>query len=94
MGLRVVTIDGKPLTFGRAVVRMFGYFISTVPLYLGFAWVLIDNRRQGWHDKLARTCVIYDWEARHGGRVMTGVIDRQQARLSDQAEVQSSSAPD
>jgi uncharacterized RDD family membrane protein YckC len=32
--------------------------------FLGFLWILIDNRRQGWHDKMAGTCVIYNWPAR------------------------------
>ena len=26
---------------------------------LGFLWVLLDNQRQGWHDTLAGTCVLY-----------------------------------
>jgi uncharacterized RDD family membrane protein YckC len=94
MGLRVVTLDGKHLSLKRAALRMVGYVISTVPLYLGFAWVLIDDRRQGWHDKLARTCVIYDWDARYGGRVLTRALDRREERLQDQAKAQSASAPD
>jgi uncharacterized RDD family membrane protein YckC len=31
--------------------------------FLGFFWVLADNQRQGWHDNLARTYVIYAWKA-------------------------------
>ena len=33
-------------------------------LGVGFLWVIIDDRREGWHDKLARTCVVYAWQAR------------------------------
>jgi len=31
---------------------------------LGLVWVAFDRRKQGWHDKLAGTVVIrdYDWE--------------------------------
>jgi len=29
---------------------------------LGFIWIGIDNRKQGWHDKLAGTLVIYTGE--------------------------------
>jgi uncharacterized RDD family membrane protein YckC len=94
MGLRVVTLDGKHLSFKRAVLRMVGYLISTVPLYLGFAWILIDDRRQGWHDKLARTCVIYDWEARYGGKVLTRALDQREERLGQQAQAQSTSTSD
>jgi uncharacterized RDD family membrane protein YckC len=63
MGLRVVRTDGKHMTLWGSVVRWFGIFLSALPLGLGFLWVLIDDRRQGWHDKLAHTCVIYAWNA-------------------------------
>ena len=57
--LRVVReIDGGPLSTGQAVGRLFGYLISGMVFDLGFIWVLIDSRRQGWHDKLANTVVI------------------------------------
>ncbi|MEE4659005.1 MAG: RDD family protein [Halieaceae bacterium] len=41
------------------LVRYAGYFISTLLLFLGFLWVAWDPRKQGFHDKLARTVVIY-----------------------------------
>ena len=58
MGIRVVTIGGGRLGVGRCCVRLFGYLISTVPVYLGFAWILGPQRR-GWHDRLAGTAVVY-----------------------------------
>lgn len=64
MGLRVVTTDGQYLSFGRSVRRLIGYFVAAFPLYLGFFWILIDDRRQGWQDKIAGTCVVYTWHAR------------------------------
>ncbi len=64
MGLRVVTTEGQYLSFGRAVRRLIGYFIAAIPLYLGFFWILIDDRRRGWQDKIAGTCVVYTWHAR------------------------------
>jgi uncharacterized RDD family membrane protein YckC len=64
LGLRVVSLDGKRLGYGKAILRLLGYFISGIPLYLGFFWVIFDDRRQAWHDKIAGTCVIYTWEAR------------------------------
>jgi len=67
MGLRIVTAGGHPLTFGRAVRRMLGYIVSIAVIFLGFVWILIDNRRQGWHDKIAGTFVVYAWDARTGG---------------------------
>jgi uncharacterized RDD family membrane protein YckC len=60
MGVRIVRTDGERLTFGNAVRRLVGYWLSTVA-FLGYLWILADNRRQGWHDKLAGTMVIYAW---------------------------------
>jgi uncharacterized RDD family membrane protein YckC len=59
-GLRVVQVDGRPVRLGRACVRSLGYLLSSI-LLLGFLWVLVDSRRQGWHDKLAGTSVVYGW---------------------------------
>jgi len=36
----------------------------------GFLWSLIDDHRQTWHDKLAKTYVIYAWEAEGSGRLI------------------------
>ena len=47
----------KPST-GQLIGRYFGYYVSTIPLFLGFVWVAFDPRKQGWHDKLAGTVVV------------------------------------
>jgi uncharacterized RDD family membrane protein YckC len=62
MGMRIVRVDGRPLSLRCALLRYAGYWVSALPLFLGFLWVLADDRRQGWHDKLARTYVVYDWQ--------------------------------
>jgi len=49
---------GAALTTGQAIGRYLGYYVSAIPLCLGFIWVGIDSRKQGWHDKLAGTVVI------------------------------------
>lgn len=41
------------------ILRYLGYFLSTLPLGLGFLWVAFDPRKQGWHDKLAGTVVVF-----------------------------------
>ena len=63
-GLRVVQTDGTPLTPGIAFLRWVGYLISKIPLFLGFVWAAFDARKQGWHDKIAGTCVIRTIEYR------------------------------
>lgn len=56
---RIVDADsgGKPST-KQMIGRYFGYFISTLPLGLGFLWVAFNRRKQGWHDLLAGTVVV------------------------------------
>jgi len=59
LGLRIVRQDGRPISVGRAIVRYLGYWVSAIPLFLGFIWILFDRQHEGWHDKLANTHVIY-----------------------------------
>ncbi len=89
LGLRVLRTDGRPLTFGPAVRRVLGYYVSFFALFLGFLWILVDDRRQGWHDKIADTVVVYDWEARLGKQLREWLA-RQQARH----QVQPAEPPD
>ena len=62
LGLKIVRQDGRKLGLGRAIIRFIGYWISAIPLFLGFIWIIIDARRESWHDKLSDTHVIYTWE--------------------------------
>ena len=39
--------------------RYLGYFLAIFPLFLGLIWVAFDSRKQGWHDKIAGTVVVY-----------------------------------
>jgi len=48
---------GKPSS-GQMILRYLGYFVSTIPFCLGLIWVGMDRRKQGWHDKIARTVVV------------------------------------
>jgi uncharacterized RDD family membrane protein YckC len=59
LGLTIVDAKtgGKPST-GQFIGRYLGYYVSMLPLFLGFIWVAFDKRKQGWHDKLAGTVVI------------------------------------
>ena len=58
-GLRVVrNSDGVRLGFGGAVLRLVGFSIACLPLYLGLIWVAFDSRKRGWHDVIAGSAVI------------------------------------
>ena len=57
--IRVVRdADGGPVTGGKAILRLVGFWISAWVLYIGFAWILVDSRRRGWADLFAGTCVV------------------------------------
>ncbi|HEY3232179.1 MAG TPA: RDD family protein [Roseiflexaceae bacterium] len=61
LGLKIVDAQtGARPTTGRLVLRFVCYLLSALPLYLGFIWIAIDRRKQGWHDKIAGTVVIHE----------------------------------
>ena len=86
MGVRVVRVDGRPMTFLTGLVRYFGYWISLLPLGLGFFWVVVDTRRLGFHDHLAKTCVVYSWRAYGDDYTLERVADWFRRRRKDGAE--------
>ena len=50
----------QPLSGKKAVIRCLAYLASALPIYLGFVWIAFDKRKQGLHDKLAGTLVLYE----------------------------------
>jgi len=46
------------LSAGQSIIRYIGYFPSMMIFGLGLIWIAIDNKNQGWHDKMANTIVI------------------------------------
>jgi uncharacterized RDD family membrane protein YckC len=59
IGARIVdaTTGGKPTT-GQLIGRYLAYYVSTLPLLIGFIWVGIDKRKRGFHDMLAGTVIV------------------------------------
>lgn len=58
LGIRVIRLDGKPLTGWMSFERFGGYAASAATGLLGFAQILWDRNRQGLHDKATETVVI------------------------------------
>ncbi len=61
MATNLEVVDAKTggkMSLPQAVGRYFAYIVSILPLFLGIIWVGVDNRKQGWHDKLAGTVVV------------------------------------
>ena len=59
--LRLKVLDeksGENLTVGQAILRYIGYFPSTLVFFLGFIWIAFDSKKQGWHDKIAKSVVV------------------------------------
>ena len=50
---------GEKPTTGQWIIRYLGYIPSAIALGLGFLWVIWDKKKQGWHDKMAGTVVVY-----------------------------------
>ena len=58
LGLKVVRLDGQPVTFVVALVRALACLLSMFVFFLGFLWIAWDREKQGWHDKIAGTVVV------------------------------------
>lgn len=57
-GIKIIAIDNQPLGYTKAILRWIGYYLSMVPFFLGFLWIIWDKEKRGWHDKIAGTKVI------------------------------------
>ena len=60
LGLRLVHVEGQPITYGIAIVRYLMLLVSIIAIGIGVIWVAFDKRKQGWMDKVAGTYVIRD----------------------------------
>jgi uncharacterized RDD family membrane protein YckC len=58
MGLRVVTNDGKRLSFMNATGRYFAKILSAIIFCIGFIMIAFTDRKRGLHDMIANTLVI------------------------------------
>ena len=59
VGIKVVNAEGSVPGLGSAALReVLGKTVSLIALCLGFLWVIWDERKQGWHDKIAKTYVL------------------------------------
>jgi uncharacterized RDD family membrane protein YckC len=54
----VDAVTGNAPSPRQMVRRYFAYYLAVMPLGLGILWILLDKRKQGWHDKMAGTVVV------------------------------------
>jgi uncharacterized RDD family membrane protein YckC len=76
MRLQVSTSEGGRMGPVQALVRLVGMVLAALPLMAGYALILLDDRRQGLHDKLARSFVLYVAEEAAAGPERFGVEPR------------------
>ena len=58
-GVSVLDINtGQPIGYGRALGRILMSVVSGWVCYLGFLWMLWDDKKQTWHDKVVSTVVV------------------------------------
>lgn len=62
LGLKVIKENGKcPIGLVDALIReVVGKFISAIILGIGFLMIAFDPKKQGLHDKIAKTYVVFE----------------------------------
>ena len=59
VGTKVVrTGTDETIGGGKAIGRYFAKWISSIPCYLGYFWMLWDKDSQTWHDKIVTSQVV------------------------------------
>jgi uncharacterized RDD family membrane protein YckC len=58
VGVRVTTLDGRRIGFGRATARLLAKLLSLALLGFGFVLAGVDASKQALHDKVAGTLVV------------------------------------
>lgn len=58
MNIAITDLNGNRITFVRATKRFVGKILASLPFFSGLLPVLFNEKRQGLHDKIAKTLVI------------------------------------
>jgi uncharacterized RDD family membrane protein YckC len=59
LGMKIIRVTGREVGYARALVRWIGQGLSFVLLGIGFLMVALSRRKQGLHDRLAGTVVVW-----------------------------------
>jgi uncharacterized RDD family membrane protein YckC len=74
VGIRLADADtGGGIDPGRAAIRWLMSYVSAFAVLIGYLWMLWDPQRQTWHDKVAKTFVVY---TRSHPAASTSLFDR------------------
>jgi uncharacterized RDD family membrane protein YckC/Tfp pilus assembly major pilin PilA len=58
LGIKVVSLDGTRIGFGRATGRYFGYLLSGLIIGIGYLMAAFTKRKQALHDMMSSTLVV------------------------------------
>jgi uncharacterized RDD family membrane protein YckC len=58
LDLKVISVDERPIDWPRATLRSIFWLVGLASLGLGLLWIIWDEKRQGWHDRLSGTMVV------------------------------------
>ncbi len=59
LGIKVVSQDGSPNTWGAILLReTIGKFLSAILLLIGYLMIAFDGRKRALHDRIAETYVV------------------------------------
>lgn len=58
LGMRIVNEKGKYIGIPMAILRYIGKILSGIILLIGYLMIAWDKRKQGLHDKIAKTFVV------------------------------------
>jgi uncharacterized RDD family membrane protein YckC len=85
MGIYVRKRDGDRVWIGHSLVRYVGYFVSMIPLGLGYLMAAFHKRKLALHDLIAGTEVVYGTPS---GEAVTqaATVDREEETESAQPE--------
>ena len=58
MNITITDHNGNRISFARATKRLAGKIMASLPFFAGFLPIFFSKKRQGIHDKIAKTLVI------------------------------------
>jgi uncharacterized RDD family membrane protein YckC len=102
LGLRIVQADGSSLDRHHAIIRLLAFPLGFLTLGVGFLGIIFSRTHQAIYDRIARTAVVYDWDAEaaklrglaaHGARQREGQMQAPTETLRGQPSGEPDTAP-
>lgn len=72
--LQVVSASNSLKTSSIVVREMIGKILSSLIFSMGYIWVAFDSKKQGWHDKIAETYVVYTESLGTGKKILAAIF--------------------